>query len=75
MVSMYPEKCMTWIQLCGHGAFVIGAFGSGIRNAANPIRRPKIMAPMRGLRLSSKLNGIVVAIAPDTRFNIGHRLP
>jgi hypothetical protein len=44
---------------------VIGAFG--IRNAANPIRSPKIMAPMRGLRLSSKVDEIVVAIAPATR--------
>ncbi|MFZ0515081.1 MAG: hypothetical protein WAM14_26015 [Candidatus Nitrosopolaris sp.] len=46
---------------------MIAAFGSGIRNAANPIRSPKIMAPMRGLRLSSKLDDIVVAIAPATR--------
>jgi hypothetical protein len=46
---------------------VIGAFGSGIRNTTNPIRSPKIMAPILGLRLSSKLDEIVVAIAPATR--------
>ena len=45
---------------------MIGAFGSGIRNAANPIGSPKIMAPTRGLRLSSNLE-IVVAIVPSTR--------
>jgi hypothetical protein len=27
----------------GHGESVIGTFGSGIRNAANLIRNPKIM--------------------------------
>jgi hypothetical protein len=51
---------------------VIGAFGSGIRNAANPMSTPKIMAPMRGLRLSSKMDEIVVAIAPATRVAIWH---
>jgi hypothetical protein len=45
---------------------VIGAFGSGIRNVTNQITNPKIMAPTRGLRLSSKLDEIVVAIVPAT---------
>jgi hypothetical protein len=44
-----------------HGASVIGAFGSGIRNATNQITSPKIMAPTRGLRLSSKLDEIPVS--------------
>lgn len=51
---------------------MIGALGSEIRNVANPIRSPKIMAPMRGLRLSSKLDEIVVAIAPATRTAVRH---
>src|SRR5215475_10779308 len=41
----------------------LAAFGSGIRNAANPIR---VMAPTRGLCLSSNLE-IVVVIVPATR--------
>jgi hypothetical protein len=35
--------------------------------AINQIRKPKIMAPMRGLRLSSKLDDNAVAIVPAPR--------
>jgi hypothetical protein len=38
---MYPEKDMIAVDV-DHGAYVIGAFGSGIRNAANQIRNPNL---------------------------------